>query len=331
MTILDTDFNRANIFAMDREDMILAKSQYRYKNYTENIDLNIDEIILDGMNVKLERIIPKKDFNIDIKSDQPFVQMIFSMDGNYSYSAKDNLSIDIKFVAPQQRLIFFPKINGEISFLKGKKTNALIVSISIEKLKSVFGEKLVCLNYFGECVIEKDPIVFNTDSTIITSKMQQIINEIISCKLTSNLKNIFLETKIIELFILQLDCLKCNFNCELKNELRRDDLIKLNKVKRAFDEEPNEYYSIESISRNIGINSFKLKSGFKDLFGISVIAYLRDKRLEKAKSLLIHTSKPITEIAEISGYKNPQHFTYAFKKKHLQLPKDFRQTSSEPF
>jgi AraC-like DNA-binding protein len=318
------DFNKSNFFNINREDSILTNSHFIYRNSLETIDFNIDEILLDGINIRSENIIPRTDFIIEVKLNHPFVQMVFTIDGKFSYIAKDNQSFDITFESPQQRLIFFPKINGELNFIKEEKTKAFIVTITLEKIKSVFGEKLGCLNYFGECILRKEPIVFNTDSTRITNKMQEILNEIMTCSLSNNIKNIFLETKVIELFILQLDCLKCNFDCKLKNELRRDDLIKLNKVKKILDEKPHDNYSIESISRNIGINSFKLKSGFKDLFGTSVIAYVREKRLEKAKLLLINTTKSINEIAEISGYKNPQHFTAAFKKKFLQLPKDVR-------
>ncbi|WP_162618524.1 helix-turn-helix domain-containing protein [Pedobacter yulinensis] len=83
--------------------------------------------------------------------------------------------------------------------------------------------------------------------------------------------------------------------------------------------------SLFELARLIGLNDYKLKRDFKKLFGTTVFGYLYEKRMEKAKALLEQERLPVGEIAYLVGYKNPQHFTAAFKKKFGCLPRGFRQ------
>jgi AraC-like DNA-binding protein len=46
--------------------------------------------------------------------------------------------------------------------------------------------------------------------------------------------------------------------------------------------------------------------------------------MERAKYLLMDSGKSISEVSDEIGYKNPQHFTVAFKKKFGLSPKNFK-------
>ena len=70
----------------------------------------------------------------------------------------------------------------------------------------------------------------------------------------------------------------------------------------------------------MGTNQQTLKKGFKELFGTTIWGYYNNLRMETAKDLLINQEKSIAEVADNIGYKNPQHFTVAFKKKYGILP-----------
>ncbi len=79
--------------------------------------------------------------------------------------------------------------------------------------------------------------------------------------------------------------------------------------------------SLPELSRLAGINEFKLKNGFKELFGQPVFAWLADYRLETARSELMKGDRTVTEIAFELGFSSPQHFSTAFKKKYGVSPK----------
>ena len=48
--------------------------------------------------------------------------------------------------------------------------------------------------------------------------------------------------------------------------------------------------------------------------GQTFIKYLTDLRLDKAKEMLLSTSKKSNEIGLLVGYKDPHYFSYLFKK-----------------
>jgi AraC-like DNA-binding protein len=98
-------------------------------------------------------------------------------------------------------------------------------------------------------------------------------------------------------------------------------------IKTKYDEEcivyAREYImnhldlppSLPELAKIIGVNEYKLKRGFKEMFGNTVFGFLADARLEIAKNDLLETRKSSTEIASTLGYSSPQHFSHAFKKK----------------
>ncbi|AYL96131.1 helix-turn-helix transcriptional regulator [Mucilaginibacter celer] len=77
--------------------------------------------------------------------------------------------------------------------------------------------------------------------------------------------------------------------------------------------------SLIELSRKTGLNDFKLKKGFKILFGNTVFGYLAELRMNLAYKLL-QQGRSVGEVAETVGYKNAHHFTAAFKKRFDILP-----------
>ncbi|MCD8538528.1 MAG: helix-turn-helix transcriptional regulator [Leadbetterella sp.] len=48
--------------------------------------------------------------------------------------------------------------------------------------------------------------------------------------------------------------------------------------------------------------------------------------MEKAREMLETTDLNVSEVAEKVGYKNPQHFSTAFKRKYGVLPSSLKKT-----
>jgi len=63
------------------------------------------------------------------------------------------------------------------------------------------------------------------------------------------------------------------------------------------------------------INEFKLKDGFKYLFGQTVHEFVFNERMQKALHLLTETKMEIKKISDACGYKSYSHFSAAFKRK----------------
>jgi AraC-like DNA-binding protein len=65
----------------------------------------------------------------------------------------------------------------------------------------------------------------------------------------------------------------------------------------------------------VGINDFKLKNGFKQLYGNTVFGLLFEERMQQAKVMLVDPEISIKELSMTVGYKNLSNFTSAFKKR----------------
>ena len=85
-----------------------------------------------------------------------------------------------------------------------------------------------------------------------------------------------------------------------------------------------QHLAIPDIARQVGLNEFKLKAGFRELFGNGLYAYLQTERMEAALRLLDDPHHGMKEIAEKAGYKSVNSFTKAFRKKFGTTPGEYR-------
>lgn len=157
--------------------------------------------------------------------------------------------------------------------------------------------------------------------------MRHILKEIIfpPQELSGVLRNISVNSQIYNLIGCVIQQVKevslygtANFT------LSMEDIGKIHRAREIIINKIDNPYSLIELSRAVGINDFKLKKGFKEIFGTTVFKYLFDERMELAKTLLLTDNLIISEIASIVGYKNPSHFTNAFKQKFGYSPSDFK-------
>ncbi len=69
------------------------------------------------------------------------------------------------------------------------------------------------------------------------------------------------------------------------------------------------------LAHMVGLNDYKLKTGFRQAYGMSVHECLTDLRLEQAESLLKDNKFSVTEAGFAVGYGNLGDFSRAFQKK----------------
>lgn len=112
-----------------------------------------------------------------------------------------------------------------------------------------------------------------------------------------------------------------------KHYIFRDkaDIQKLHDIKHDIIKNLDQPLpGLKQLARNYGINEFKLKTGFKQLFGTSVFRFLKQERLGKGKALMTSTDFNLKEIATMSGFLSSTHFIREFRKQYGITPKVFR-------
>jgi pimeloyl-ACP methyl ester carboxylesterase/AraC-like DNA-binding protein len=114
-------------------------------------------------------------------------------------------------------------------------------------------------------------------------------------------------------------------------KLNDDDVRTLNEIKTYLDQNFLDEFSVEGLSHQFGLNTFKLKHGFKKLFGKPVISYIRELRLKYSSRLLQKTDLSIKEIAYKTGYRVPGSFSKAFQQRFDKSPTDVRKLRQGAF
>ena len=86
--------------------------------------------------------------------------------------------------------------------------------------------------------------------------------------------------------------------------------------------------TLTEIARASHLSVSRLAHIFKEQMGITIIDYLTNVRIERAKQLLLATSQNCTEICFQVGYNNQSYFTRTFKELVGTTPRQFKTSNS---
>lgn len=152
-------------------------------------------------------------------------------------------------------------------------------------------------------------------------EMFNVISKVRNCTRTGSLHRFCLEIKLQELLLLQFEQFHDMFvHITPKQQLHESDAERIKTAKKILEESYNSPPTIQQLSRMVGINEYKLKKGFKELFQHTIHEYVTYYRMQKANRMIKEQQLQIREIAVELGYKNPSHFSAAFKKHFGFLP-----------
>jgi AraC-type DNA-binding domain-containing proteins len=102
-------------------------------------------------------------------------------------------------------------------------------------------------------------------------------------------------------------------------------------VRNYMDEHYRQKLSIEALARMSGYSYDRFRHLFRDRYGDSPIRYLLMKRLEFAKSLLIHSRMHISEVSSETGFTNDAQFCNLFKRETGMSPGEYRKAKAGSF
>ena len=110
-------------------------------------------------------------------------------------------------------------------------------------------------------------------------------------------------------------------NSNLRNEQLSSHVIK---AKNYIYAHLSERITIKKLAEYVGISTSLLSKKFSQETGQSMSDFIRDKKIEMAKDLLINTNMSILEVAYHFSFSSQSHFIQAFKKSTGFTPKQYR-------
>jgi AraC-like DNA-binding protein len=145
--------------------------------------------------------------------------------------------------------------------------------------------------------------------------------QLLGCGMTGKGRQLYLESKSIELLSVYLDMLqgqRLGFD-----DFCMEDIQKLNNARNILVERMADPPGISELSRLCCINEFKLKKGFKKVFRQTVYEILRKERMARAKRLIEEREYSVSNAAYEVGYSSVSRFIAAFKGEHGATPGSF--------
>lgn len=177
---------------------------------------------------------------------------------------------------------------------------------------------------------ELQQLLHDSPQTILNGKggwsipsMKEITNQILDCPYDENTRQFYYDIKVREL-LYQL--LETSFKRDKKSyHFTPFETARIHEARtileKYIDKKPP---SIKSLSRQVALNEFKLKSGFRKYFHSGIFEWLMQLKMQHARQLILNSNKPIKEIASLVGYPRTTNFITAFRRQFGITPGSLR-------
>lgn len=257
---------------------------------------------------------------LNFETDHETVEMHFALKGKSS-AVSGNFSENIDFSDCQNNIIYASGMEGTMEW-ESKNFELFEINLSPDFFKKFLPDDSALFDTFRNRMEKGSGSQLNPVHNRISAQMYQIINEIINCERKGAFKRMFIEAKTIELMLLQFE--QMSDQSLITSSLKRTEMDKIYAVKDFITANSHSDYSLIELAHYAGTNEFTLKKGFKELFGTTVFGFWNTLKMEEARKMILEKEMNISEVSDAVGYKNPRHFSTAFKKKFGIVPSQLK-------
>lgn len=269
------------------------------------------EIYFEGVHIGFGNVHLAKALLLGFESNFETIEMHFTLKGK-STAYTSQFDRKISFGAHAHNLLYSNGLTGKMQW-ENEAFQLCEINLSPDFFARFLPKDHLLFDTFRNAIEKGKSSLLHPQHYQINHQMYQIIEQIIHCDKKGIFKRLFLESRVIELLLLQLE--QFSEDSPYQGTLKRQDIDKIYAVRDFIIHNLTSTHSLLDLAHQVGTNEFILKKGFKELFGTTVFSFWANEKMEFAKQLLIEQEFTIGEVADRIGYKNPRHFSTAFKKK----------------
>lgn len=218
---------------------------------------------------------------------------------------------------PHSVYIFYDeKRDFTFNFQASQEASLVIISMTIDTLHHIIAQGTDELNFSQSAIFQKDSYHhFEPASTTVKRCVHEIV--------TNQNNHLLIEAKKFAILddYFNNKSLKMTYKCPFLNQ--KENVEKVRAAKDYLIKDLQESPTIKSLAKEVALNEYNLKTGFKEIYGKTIHSYLKEYKMAKARELILKKEYQIAEIADQLGYTNVSHFIDAFKKKYGITPKKF--------
>jgi AraC family transcriptional regulator, transcriptional activator of the genes for pyochelin and ferripyochelin receptors len=203
----------------------------------------------------------------------------------------------------------------------GEKTLEICIHIEPDVFRAAIGDRTTDDAQSLQHLIrasDQERFAYYTAPTVA---MQMTLQQILQCPYAGAVKRLYLESKVWELIALQLELVLTTQSSSHTGAMSTEDVDRIHHAKNILAQQLNDPPSLKTLARQVGLNEFALKQGFRKVLGTTAFGYLHQYRMERARQLLETGEMSITQVARAVGFANRGYFAAAFRKRFGINPK----------
>jgi len=272
--------------------------------------------IRQGMEVVITDMLLKQDMKLQVCGSHSIFELNYCLDGEI-YCAWDGHEH------------FTGRANGNLFYMEdmqlymekkgGVRTRTVELRLSPEELlryvdgtSDYRGMEQMLKRYRGKFVRYED-----------TPSIQRCIYDLFHIQRQGTMKRLYAESKTMELIALIAQEGSSDGAKELKIALSADDVRKLDEAKKLVMLRLDQPLTLRELGNLVGMNEYKLKKGFREVYGMTIFELVRQERMKLALQLMDAEGMNVSETAAWLGYSNMSNFTAAFRKQYGVNPSQY--------
>lgn len=288
-------------------------------------DMHFHQFYSDGIHMGYCNGHVHKDLHITTTEQAPMPGIAFVQQGNVLTTAHGEKEPQ-QFSSGEHNILLNPYTAKTTLYKQQRDLKIFVLSFLPERFLALAENTGPVMEGLAENIAGKRTSSYKKRQNLpLTPQMHTLIEGINLSPYQGGLRKLFLQSKALELLALQ-----CAQLGELENrttpvvKLFPADIRKVHMAREILLHDLQNPPSMALLARQAGLNTFKLKTGFKQEFGNSVFGYLKNYRLEQARDMIREGDKTVTAVAYETGYSTLQHFSNEFRKKFGISPKGMK-------
>ena len=281
-----------------------------------------NELFFKGFHIGYGTFSLKNPVRIEGEIDYHCVKICFTFSGKVS-ATEIQSDLYTERIPNQYNIHYIKSFKGYLNWEANKYLKLLEISIIPEFFLKYLPTHDKRFNVFREKIERGETCVFSPYNYPITQAMQWIIRDIICSERNGIFKRIYLESKITELILLQMEQISESTKGVAAN-LNKGLIDKMMIVKEYIETHDLRSCTLSDLAKVAGTNEYTLKKSFKQVFGTTVFEYWNQLKMAEAKTLIMDGSFSVSEVAYRMGYQSAENFTIAFKRTFGYAPSKWK-------
>lgn len=274
-----------------------------------------------GICIRLQHFLLNRGCSFTMVEYEPFLKLRFHLINHIQYHI-EGLG-NLLFYEQAYNLLYNPYPHNRLHFQNAGVYFAVDIHYPLEILSQQL-PPLVLMNDFQKKVIHQQPAMLVPVNQVAN---RSLLTNLLQLLYAGKRSNVSLHARSMALLHLCIENISEHPVWEPVT-VSMADAQAIYLARTRMEENLKQDWTIKELTQLTGLNDYKLKTGFQQLYHSSPADYLRDIRMEKAWQLLSGKKFAVSQVAEEVGYTNLSAFSKAFKKYyHITARERSKETS----